>query len=89
MPTSPTHIQAMRHATQQKHGNQSLRLLGNMSSMNSTMTGSSCHNLNNLQMHHQQQLQPQAQQILQSQQNFNPQHMLQSQQHSPGNKSQL
>lgn len=72
LPTSPTHIQAMRHATQQKHGAQLHALNSTGSSVQSPLSSSSSHNSNSphsqSQLQHLQSNQMQSQIPQQSQQ---------------------
>lgn len=87
LPTSPTHMQAMRHATQQKHGAQLHTLNSTGSSVQSPLSSSSSHGSNSphsqsqlqhLQQQQQQmQMQQQAQQQVQSQMQQQQQDFLQ------------
>lgn len=56
LPTSPTHMQAMRHATHQKHGNQPMHIINSNSSIQSPMSSATSQTSNSPQLQHHQQL---------------------------------
>lgn len=83
LPTSPTHIQAMRHATQQKHG-QSLHALNSTgNSIQSPLSSISSQNSNSphsqSQLQHMQQQQQQQMSACQAQAHHQLQQQMQTQ----------